>query len=767
MSPLLSGVRVVEVGGRAGSVCGQLFAEMGADVLTLHIPGAPFGSDDAGESIIFRANKRHVDADLATENGKMLFARYAGAADVVIIDLPTRDLDALGLNEERLTALNPRLVTAIITPFGTTGPRRDYVGSDLVTFHSSGIARLLFGRVEDPEVEPPVRAAAEQSDFIVGLTAATAVMNGVYQQQATGEGQYIDISSQEAMSLMAARELALPAFGGKAESRRGGNPGGTATGPRLPTSDGYVALSPREPGQWAQWLHVLGDPEWGTDPKFADRQTRVKNFNELYDLMAEWSRTRGREEITEICQAAHVPCYPFGTPADMFNEPQLGHRGFFTALERPGQQPVLVPRPPFGLPAGDYATLRFAAGGDFDWSPRPTEHMTGRTGRLPLEGVRVLDFSWVVAGPTGTRYMSLMGAEVIKIENPGRPDSARNGGLHDVVGQSKLGMSIDLKADGALAAVRRLLKDTDIVVDNFATGVMDRLGLGSDDLRAIRPDIIQLSSSGLGRHGPRAEWVAYGSLLSAYVGFLEEPPERAPKTGMAWVDPLSGLYLGFIAVAALRERARTGAGRHVDFSMLEGLLWTMPNALLAAQVPDTAAMNSGNEDPRFAPHGVYRAEGDDRWVAVAVTDDDQWRALCGVVPTLGSLSALSESERRLQATTIDEHLRAWIIDRNDVEAMDALQHAGVPASASYNTDDLYVDPHLDARGFYKTIIEDDGTQRRLPGLPWRWGDDTAIEHRAAPGQGQHTQSVLQRVGGLSSLEVQAMEAAGAFGKLHA
>lgn len=770
MSPLLDEIRVIEVGGRGAAICGRLFAELGAEVLSVHQPGARVGAGaEPGEAIVLQSGKRHREIDLASESGRASFDQAAAAADLIVIDLSAHEIDALALHPDLLRNANPRLVVATITPFGLTGPRRNYRGGDLVAFHASGIAHQLFGRVEDPEAEPPSRAAGRQSGFIVGLTAACAAMNALYQQQHTGLGESIDVSAQEAMSLMTAGELAQPAFGGKARSRQGSVRGGSAIGPRLPTLDGYVAISPRETGQWAQWLHLLGDPEWGSEPRFATLPDRTKNYDALFDLMAEWSSTRTKDEITQLCQEKHIPAFPFGTAGDRLKDPQSEYRESFVPLARPGAEPVMVSRPPFGLPKSDYAPPTPPVVGEVAWRPRP-EGSAARTQpagvrRLPLEGVRVLDFSWVIAGPTGTRYLSLMGAEVIKVENPGRPDNARAGTLHDVVGQSKLGLSIDLKAEGALDAVRRLLKDTDIVVDNFATGVMDRLGLGYDDLRAIRPDIIQLSSSGLGRHGPQSDWVAYGSLLDAYVGFLDEAtPGRPPKSGMAWIDPLAGLFLGFAVVAALRERDRHGTGRHIDFSMVEAVLWTMPEAVIAAQLPNVKLHTAGNDSPNHVPHNIFRCAGDDRWLALAVTDDTEWRALCSLVPTLSDIVSLTQPQRREQAAAINTRLAAWLRDRDSIQTMDLLQVAGVPASATYSSDDLFEDQHLRDRGFYKLVRNDDGAEHWLPGLPWRWGDDSLIQPRPAPGQGQHNKFVLTSLAGLSEAETAALELAGAFGK---
>jgi crotonobetainyl-CoA:carnitine CoA-transferase CaiB-like acyl-CoA transferase len=222
--------------------------------------------------------------------------------------------------------------------------------------------------------------------------------------------------------------------------------------------------------------------------------------------------------------------------------------------------------------------------------------------------------------------------------------------------------------------------------------------------------------------------------------------------------------MAFAVVAALRARDRGHGGRHIDFSMLEGLLWTMPGALLEPQLTGSDLDAHGNADATYSPHGLYPATGDDRWLAIAVRDDAEWRALCSVVPGLSAAAAMTVDQRRAVANEIDAHLRDWVRKRDAIEAMQELQAAGVPASASYTTNDMFGDPHLWARGFYREVTGPDGTPRFLPGLPWRWGDGAMIGPRAAPALGEHTEAVLRDIAGLSQDEVDALSVNGAFGR---
>jgi crotonobetainyl-CoA:carnitine CoA-transferase CaiB-like acyl-CoA transferase len=624
---LLAGFRVVQLGpGLAAAVCGRLFADVGAEVTAID----PDHSSPLAEYL---------------NHGKTVAAGSAaalGAAMLIVCEGRPGELRARQHDAASLRRLNATAAVVLISPYGQSGPKADDPASDLSLFYSSGIARLLTGQVDDLS-EAPIRAVGEQSAFIGGLAAACA---GMHAALGATPGVVIDVSIKEALATMAMTELANAGLGGDSRPRRRVGDGNGATVTILPAKDGYVAISPREDRQWAAWLAVMGDPDWGREPHFAKKPDRVANWDALHELMSQWSRRYDKQWIADRAQAAHVPSFPLREPAEQLASPQLAHRRFFRPLAMSGRN-VKMPGSPFGLTIHDAENRA----GD----SRRTH------GPLPLSGVRVLDFSWVIAGPTTTRYLAAMGAEVIKIEAPGRGDPGRASELHTVLGQGKHGIVLDLKNPQAVGVARALAAKSDLLIENFATGVMDRLGLGAADLREANPRLIYVSASGLGRTGPEAQAVAYGTLLQCYAGFagLNRHPDVAPRVGFAWLDPMCGLLLSFIVAASLWRRQMSGGIARIDFSMIEALLWTMAEPLLATQ-RDAPPQPRGNASERGTPHGAYRCAGADDWLSLAVCDDQQWRRLCGMVPMLAPLATLGLDRRREQCSAIDKALSAWL-----------------------------------------------------------------------------------------------------------
>jgi len=719
---LLAGLSVVQVGdGPAAAVCGYVLAEIGARSTCI-------GSKP---ETLLRAYLNH-GKPIATN------AATAGAslekADLIVRE-GSAPYDLLALRR-----INPSAPIVTISPYGDTGPQANDPATDLTLFFASGIARLLTGQIDDLS-EAPIRPVGEQSAFIAGLAAACAGMHAVLGNQ---RGATIDVSIQEALATLAMTELARAGLGRKSFERKRTSDGNGATVTILPARDGYVAISPREEKQWAAWLKAMGSPQWGADPRFARKPDRVKNWDALHALMSQWSRQHDKQWIADTAQRAHVPSLPLREIAEHLDTPQMHHRRYWRQREVGGRS-VQVPGTPFGLSVTPGSRAPRAADG-----PTPD-------GSMPLSGVRVLDFSWVIAGPTTTRYLAAMGAEVIKVEAPGSGDPGRASELHTVLGQAKKAIVLDLKTPEGLEIARGLAARSDILIENYASGVMDRLGLGAEALKVVNPDLIYISASGMGRTGPESHAVAYGTLLQSYAGFagLNRHPHIAPRIGFAWLDPMCGLMLAFIAAAALWHRRHEGGVARVDFSMIEAMLWTLAEPLLATQT-DAPPKPVGNGSTVYTPHGAWRCAGEDDWIGVAVRTQAEWQALCGIVPGLSGIEALDRTGRMAAKDTIDAALTAWTAPQSAPVAVRTLLDAGIPAAALARSEDLLKSPHLAARGFWDK--HGDGA---LPGLPWRASFGRTV--RPAPGLGEHTDDVLRNVLGLTPERIAELRSNGVLG----
>ena len=381
----------------------------------------------------------------------------------------------------------------------------------------------------------------------------------------------------------------------------------------------------------------------------------------------------------------------------------------------------------------------------------------------PLSTVRVADFSWIIAGPTATRHLALMGAEVIKIGSARRPDPSTRGAAFQVYNQSKLYPALNLSQPRGKELAVELVAQCDVVVENYAAGVFERLGLGYDVLSRARPDLIMVASSGTGHTGPDRDYVAYGSLLQHYTGWnsVSGYPDQEPIKGGLWADPWVGMELAMVTLGALDHRAQTGSGQYIDFSMAEALSASLPEALLEYQMTGAEPTPLGNRDRFAAPHGVYRCRGDDRWIAIEVHDEGQWQALCGVIgrPDLCSDPDLATpGGRKRREDELDAAIAEWTFGVEDRVAFETLQRSGVPCGLSMDLGRLHDDRHLNEGGYLKTVEYDDGSARVLPTLPWRLNGESADVVRPAPELGRDSEYVYRELLGIEDAEFEEMVA---------
>jgi crotonobetainyl-CoA:carnitine CoA-transferase CaiB-like acyl-CoA transferase len=353
-------------------------------------------------------------------------------------------------------------------------------------------------------------------------------------------------------------------------------------------------------------------------------------------------------------------------------------------------------------------------------TPAPSSAAGAARGRRPLEGVRILDLMWAIAGPQAMRVLADAGAEVVRVESPRHTDACksiapfRNGDFGSPVAfynynAGKRMLTLDLATESGREVLLDLVRWADVVCESFTPGVMARFGLDYASLRAVKPDVILLSTCLMGQTGPLSAFAGYGNLAAAITGFASVAgwPDRAPVGAWgAYTDYVAWRYNAIAILAALEHRRRTGEGQHIDLAQAETALHYLAPALLDHAVNGRVQGAHGNDDPQMAPHGVYPAAGDDAWVAIALRDDAEWRALCVAMdrddlaadPALATLAGRRAARERLDAV-----VGAWTASRPAVESESLLQSRGVAASVVQDGAQLYEDAQLHGRAHFATL----------------------------------------------------------------
>ena len=397
--------------------------------------------------------------------------------------------------------------------------------------------------------------------------------------------------------------------------------------------------------------------------------------------------------------------------------------------------------------------------------------------RLPLAGVRVLDLSKVWAGPYCTRLLADMGAEVIKVESPGAWDLLRslvilsepsdrpyNRSIYfNQYNRNKYGCALDFSKPKGREIALRLIARSDIVVENYRSDVLENLDLTYETMRSARSDIILVSMPSHGLWGPEAHRIGYGTSIEQLAGLtsLSGYPDGAPqKSGISYGDPIAGAVAAAAVIAALLYRRRTGRGQHIEVAQWEAFLPFVGEFFLEYDMTGREPQRRGNRHASMAPHGVYRCEGEDSWVAIAVGSDAEFAALCGVIdrPELAQDERFADVVSRYRdQDELDEVVSAWTRERPHREVAAQLQAAGVPASPVFTNPELMADPHLAERRFFEEVAHREAGTWQMDGPAWRFDRSPAHVRLPAPCFAEHNDYVLRDLLGLSEEEVAELE----------
>ena len=818
----LAHLRVVELGDVPGAYAGRLLADLGADVIKVEPPGGaperrlpPFagGVEGIERSLPFihaNTNKRGLVLDLSTAGAQDTFAKLLRSADVFIDATPLGRLESWGLTDVWLEETCPALVTVSMTPFGRTGPYRHYKGSDAI---ANGAGGFLFGQGDDER--GPCTAPSHLAYQVAGCVAATLAVAAVRHRRRSGLGQRLDVSLQEALTFSNSSSIARYTMENRIQRRPGAKTYAGAVTNIYRCKDGrYVHFTANLPHMWREltqnWMPgtVLAEPCW------EDVDYRDARSDEASAVAAEFISGFTADEFVAEAQRRHLSAAPLNTVGEFVDCEQVAARDWLQEIEHPvigryrapgfpmrlsgtpmrvrrpaplldqhreevlaeleqGRKPTSVRPEPFGKardrPFGKAQDrLSEAQRGEVEGRPPAATGQTDPADGM-LSGLRMADLTQQFAGPLGTEILGYYGMEVLKIESNTVAARGRSGATHADMNRAKLGVTLNLRHDQGKELFRRLVERSQVVVENFSVGVMERLGFGYESLRELNPGVIQVSMPGWGREGPLRSWVAWGWQLLAYTGLMRlwgypESPMRA-RCKIAWPDRVGAITMALGVAAAVEHQERTGEGQFIEASMLEAQGAMMGPAILDYTVNGNEWETLGYRETLgdiYAPYGCYPCAGNDDWIIIACETEEEWRAMAGVIGA-GSWAddaRFADREGRLQnRDELDQKLTEWSRTQTARQAFRRLQEAGVPAGIPMSGEDLYYDLHLRERGH---IVEFDEppwgrvAHHGLPGIPSRSKASAALP---APWIGAHNAYVLGDVLGLTEEEIAALEEA--------
>jgi crotonobetainyl-CoA:carnitine CoA-transferase CaiB-like acyl-CoA transferase len=794
----LSGLRVLDLGGMMSAYCSKLLADFGADVILVEPPAGNFArrlppyagdAEDPERSLphlAFHTNKRSVVLDLTTPEGHANLLKLARTADVLLETFQPGYLAGLGIGQEELRGLNPRLVVCSVTPYGQTGPYASYRGAAI---HAEALGGLLMLQ-GDPN-KPPCMSPAYLGYSLVGTHAALGVMHALFAREETGQGQHVDVSMQEAVANIL---FIVSQYGYNSTiAQRPGAGAGGGSG-MFACSDGWVGVSPIQPNQWRTFAQWMDNPIL-QDATFEDIRVRTENADFINGLVGEFIGRFTVQEFVEEAQKRRIPTAPVSTPAGLAENPHLNARDYFQDVQSPVVGAYRLPGPVARLTATPWRITRpaprlgehtqevlaeadraFDAGAQptaLPLAPRPISAIVPGP-RLPLEGVRITDLTRIWVGPYGTRQLADFGAEVVKIESSLFDATSRIAGLlpmHPELNRNKLSITVDLHTPEGQEVVKRLVQVSDAVTENYAAGALARWGLDYESLRRVKPDIVYLSMPGWGATGPFAHHVLFGlqaqtaSGVTYLWGYPDSPPSL--RCGVYYADYFVGGQSAFVLEAALYHRKRTGQGQHIEVSQVEAQANALGVPLLDYFLNGVDEEPQGNFRAFAAPFGVYPCLGEDRWAAISCSTEQDWQNFVrAITPPNGNPPAWTQDprfatlkDRVRNHEALDERVNQWTATLTPKQVMTVLQRRGVPAAAVQTTEEVYFDAQLNARGYIARIAHPEPQWGTIGHASFaaHLSDTPGAIRMGAPALGQHNDTVLRELLGYSDAEIRGLK----------
>jgi crotonobetainyl-CoA:carnitine CoA-transferase CaiB-like acyl-CoA transferase len=783
-----------------GEIGPMLLGDLGADVIRVETPDGsaarrcpPFVDTDRDDLrslqfLAFNRNKRSIVLDPAQPDDCATLAQLIERADFVFESGRTL-ASAYDLDVEETRTINNRIVHVRLTAFGDDGPHAEFLSNDLTIVAMAGPIAL-----QGPAERPPIKLSVPQVWRHAGAEAAAAAMVAHRRMQTTGKPQFVDLSAQCAMTWTMLNGMTAKPIQGFEFDRTGSSLTQSTGNVELvhPAADGYVVAIPHGPVLQGCTEGMIEDGVVDEDwrdrdweayaAEMLDPETAQRNLTAATVTCRAFFARHGKLELFDYGLEHGCTLAPVNTLEELLALQHMKARGYWHTLSLPDGTGIDAP----GLwakPSSFALTIeRGAPGLDEHGEEIRRELKQARspasTGQLsdalPFDGIRVADFSWVGVGPISSKYLADHGATVTRVESESRPDVLRGGvpfkdnetgwnrsQFYGDFNTSKRSLTLNMKTDAGMALARKLIANSDVLIESFAPGAITRMGLGYEELSKLHPDLIMISTCLMGQTGPASNLAGYGYHAASIAGFYEvtgwpDLPPAAPW--VAYTDTIAPRFVSTLLAAALDRRRRTGEGCYIDVAQIETALHFLAPELLDLQVNGYGATRMGNRNRFCAPQGVYQCVGDDEWCAIAIDSDEQWQSLCHMIgqPDWATDPAYaSHSARNKQHDIIDAAITRWTQGLGKFDAMAELQAANIPAGAVQNSGDLAQDPQYKHRQFHRFFDHPEMGNVPYSGHQYRISDYDNGPRGPAPCIGEHSFEVLSGIMGLTDEEIAA------------
>ena len=781
--PFLKGFRALDLTGLSGQLCGRILADLGMEVIKIEPPDgdpvrnlAPFITSENGAKLSttfahLNAGKASKVLDLDTEAGRVALRNLVETADVVLESFQPGELAAKGLDYKSLAQINPGIVVASITGFGQTGPKKNLACNDLVALAESGFLYIS----GDPSL-PPVRPPETQAYYFGSLFATAGVLAALYRRERTGQGDHIDASMQEALATQE-HIIRLWANEKQIAKRAGSQHGSVAPAKIFPCKDGFVYLYVTRQ-HWKLFLSVWKDHPVAFDaPDWLNNLYRRAHADELNPAVEAFLGKFTMTEITEFLQMKGIPCVPVNTPMGFANDEHVQSRGFMAPVDHVGFGSTKQPAMPFVIdgarpPVGSVPVLDSWRDGGEKQTARATSNAGATGAAAPLDGMRIVSFDHVLAGPYGTTILAELGADVIKVESSkGGMDPFRFFGTGEdpnlsprflEFNRNKRSFTVNLKHPKGQGVLHDLVAKADAVLDNYSVDVVERIGLAYHQLCQVKPDIVNLRMPGLGTTGSKRHFSTVGVNITSFTGLTymwNHPGHTNPPIGSQTVFPdyVSGVLCAIIIISGVLHRDRQKKGAFIDLAQSEATAFMIGTNLMEAASSGKNPEPIGNVSTSVAPHGCYPCKGDDRWCVIAAENELQWAALAKILGAgVASDPRLATNADRLHnRDALDAIIGQWTMNKDAFVLRDQLQETGVPCGVVQTGEDLVNDPHLQARGFIVAVDNPRLGKVVLPNFPLQFTNAKLTRRWEFPVLGRDTETVLREVVGYDEATIAA------------